>query len=77
VIVPVSTTVEYPPSDPTVTPPPFGDMTTRELIGALIAACQGHPSTRRLDLGRRGATPDDARRELRRRSRLGAEVVGR
>ena len=56
---------------PTVAPPAFGDMSTRELIGALIAYCQGHPSTRRLDLGRRGATPDDVRRELRRRSAVG------
>jgi hypothetical protein len=69
--IPDATTVGYPPCSPTVTPPPFGDMTTRELIGALIAACQGHPSTRRLDLGRWGATPDDARRELRRRSAVG------
>ncbi len=67
-ILPETTPVENPPSDPTVTPPPFGDLSTRELIGALIAYCQGHPSTRRLDLGRRGATPDDVRRELRRRS---------
>ncbi len=74
-IVPEIVAREYPPCGPTVTPPPFGDLSTRELIGALIAAHQGHPSTRRLDLGRRGATPDDARRELRRRSRLGAEVV--
>ena len=70
-MVPETTTHEYPPSGPTVTPPPFGDMTTKELIGALIAYCQGHPSTRRLDLGRRGATPDDARAELRRRSAVG------
>jgi len=58
---------------PTVPPPPFGDMSTKELIGALIAAYQGHPSTRRLDLGQRGATPDDVRRELRRRSAVGRD----
>ncbi len=62
-----------PHNTPTAIPPAFGDVTTRELIGALIAYCQGHPSTRRLDLGRRGATPDDARRELRRRSAVGRD----
>ena len=67
-IVPDLVTIRH---TPTVAPPPFGDMTTRELIGALIVYCQGHPSTRRIDLGQRGATPDDVRRELRRRSAVG------
>jgi hypothetical protein len=74
-IVAEKTPREYPPSGPAVTPPPFGDLSSRELITALILAHQGLPTVRRLDLGRRGATPDDARRELRRRSSLGAEVV--
>ncbi len=75
-IVPETASHEYPPCGPTVTPPPaLGDLTTREVIAAIILSYQGHPSTRRLDLARRGATIDDARRELRRRSSLGAEVV--
>jgi len=45
------------------------------LITAVILSYQGQPTVRRLDLARRGATIDDARRELRRRSSLGAEVV--
>ena len=56
---------------PAVTAPPLGDMSTRELIGALIADYQGQPTVRGLDLSRRGATPDDVRRELRRRSAVG------
>ncbi len=60
---------------PTVAPPAFGDLSTRQLIAAIIANHQGLPTVRRLDLGQRGATPDDVRRELRRRSSLGAEVV--
>ena len=59
----------------TVAPPPLGDLSSRQLIAAIILAHQGHPAVHRLDLARRGATIDDARRELRRRSRLGAEVV--
>ena len=74
-MVPETTTHEYPPCGPTVTPPPLGDLSTREVIAAVILAHQGHPTVRRLDLAQRGATIDDARRELRRRSNLGAEVV--
>jgi hypothetical protein len=48
-------------------------MSTRELIGAVIATYQGLPAVRRLDLARRGATPDDARAELRRRSAVGRD----
>ncbi len=65
-IVPGLTELHHPP---TVAPPPFGDLATRELIAALILAHQGRPTTRRLDL--RGATVDDARAELRRRSAVG------
>jgi len=50
-------------------------LSSRQLIAAIILAHQGQPAVHRLDLARRGATIDDARRELRRRSRLGAEVV--
>ncbi len=60
---------------PTVAPPPLGDLSSRQLIAAIILSHQGLPTVRRLDLARRGATIDDARAELRRRSRLGAEVV--
>ena len=76
-IVPASVAHEYPPSGPVVTPPPFGDLSSRQLIAAIIADYQGQPTVHRLDLARRGATIDDARAELRRRSRLGAEAVGR
>jgi len=55
---------------PTVAPP-LGDLSTREVIAAIILAHQGQPTVRRLDLARRGATVDDARRELRRRSAVG------
>jgi hypothetical protein len=50
-------------------------LSSRQLIAAIILSHQGLPTVRRLDLARRGATIDDARAELRRRSRLGAEVV--
>jgi len=66
-IVPDAVTIRH---SPTVAPP-LGDVTTRELIAAVILAHQGRPAVRRLDLGRRGATVDDARRELRRRSAVG------
>ncbi len=62
---------EYYLCGPTVPPPPLGDLSTRELIRALITTHQGRPTTRRLDLDRHGATPDDVRRELRRRSAVG------
>jgi len=52
-------------------------LSSRQLIAAIIADYQGQPTVHRLDLARRGATIDDARAELRRRSRLGAEAVGR
>jgi len=73
VSLPESVTKMYPACSPTVPPPPFGDLSTRELVTALILAHQGQPPTRRLDLARRGATPDDARRELRRRSEVGRD----
>ncbi len=60
---------------PRAIPPALGDLSSRQLIAAIILNHQGQPTVRRLDLARRGATIDDARRELRRRSRLGAEVV--
>jgi len=72
-MVPDTATHRYPPCGPTVTPPPFGDVTTRELIGAIITDHQRQPTVRRLDLGRRGATIDDARAELRRRSAVGRD----
>jgi hypothetical protein len=71
VIVPDSVAHRYPPRGTGVTPPTLGDLTTRQLIAALILAHQGRPTTRRLDLARRGATVDDARAELRRRSAVG------
>ena len=70
-IVPETATHGYPPSGPVVTPPPFGDLSARQLIAAIILSYQGLPTVHRLDLARRGATPDDARRELRRRSAVG------
>ena len=60
-----------PHNTPTVAPPALGDLSSRKLITALIANHQGLPTVRRLDLGQRGATPDDVRRELRRRSAVG------
>ena len=56
---------------PATAPPPLGDLSTRHLIAAIIAAGQGQPTTRRLDLGRRGVSLDEARAELRRRSAVG------
>ena len=66
-IVPDAVTIRH---SPTVAPP-LGDLSTREVIAAIILAHQGQPTVRRLDLARRGATVDDARRELRRRSAVG------
>lgn len=64
----------YSPGDTrTAPPPPFGDLGTKELIAAIILAHQGGPAVRRLDLGRRDATIDDARAELRRRSAVGRD----
>ena len=71
-MLPVLTQPNHPP---TVAPPPLGDLSSRQLIAAIILSYQGQPTVRRLDLARRGATIDDAQAELRRRSRLGAEVV--
>jgi len=63
----------YPVYPASTHPPALGDLATRELIAAVILAYQGRPTTRRLDLARRGATPDDARAELRRRSAVGRD----
>jgi len=52
-------------------PPPFGDVATKTLIVVLVAAHEGIPVPDHLRLDRRGATPDDVRRELRRRSAVG------
>jgi len=69
-ILPAQTERHNPPR---AIPPALGDLSSRELITALIANHQGLPTVRRLDLARRGATPDDVRRELRRRSAVGRD----
>jgi hypothetical protein len=58
-----------PHNPPRAIPPALGDLSSRELI----ANHQGLPTVRRLDLGQRGATPGDVRRELRRRSAVGRD----
>jgi|GEM_PF-2091630 len=74
-MVPEITPHRYPPCDLGVAPPALGDLNTRQLIEALYFAANPCASVRtmpqHLRLDRRHATPDDVRRELRRRSAVG------